>query len=530
MARWLVVVALALAACGDLQSELQRIVLSGDAEVPSGTTRAWTATAIRYDGERLDITEHAAWAVDATEIATVDRGALTGVAIGATTISVTYDGLTSSAAVAVVDPILTSIAIRSVSRLPLGVAQQLVVTGTFSDSSSGEVTALATWDSSDRTRVEVSDTGIVRAVATGTATVTATVGEFVTAVPIEVTDAALATIEITPPTNTLAKGLERHYDAIGHFTDGTSLEIGDQVTWESSAWAIATVSADGTVRGLRQGLATISARLATGYGRIDLQITQPVPVALAIAPHDGTLPRGFAQQLVAIATMSDGSRRDLTSSASWMSSSSAAVVGGGRVEGVAVGTATITATVNDIVATTQLDITAAQLVALALAVGEPRIPLGYGEDLVATGTFDDGSTEDLAAQVAYASSAPHVVVSAGRARGQSAGSATVTATRDAIVATLELVVVDATVVAIAIAPDQPVVPLAETLQMIATGTFSDGQQYPLTDDAIWTSSSETIARVAKGLVTPIAAGASTISALTGSNPLLFDQAMLTVEP
>lgn len=525
-----------LVACGDLESSVRRIELTGDANIPAGTTRAWTATAIRYDGERVDITELATWSVGAADIARVDRGALTGIATGTTNLTATYDGLTGSAAIAVVAPELATITLRSVSRLPLGVTQQLVVIGTFSDGSTGEVTTLATWASSDPTRVEIGDSGIVRAVALGTATITASIGELSTTMAIEVTDAAIATIEITPAIATLAKGLERQYGAIGHFTDGTSLAIGDQVTWESSAWAIATVSASGNVRGLRQGLATISARLGSGYGRIDLQVTQAVPVALAIAPHDGTLPRGFVQQLVAIATYSDGSRRDMTSAASWLSSSTdIAAVGGGRVEGRAPGAATITASVSGadgaILATTELAITGAALVALGLAVGDPRIPLAYGEDLVVTGTFDDGSTEDLTTQVTYATSAPHVVVTpAGRASAESAGSATVTATRDAISGTLELVAIDTAIVSLAVAPANAVVPLGQTLQLTATGTFSDGLQYPLTDDAIWATSSEQIARVVGGLVTPMSEGAATITALVRPSQPVFDQAAVTVAP
>ena len=69
---------------------------------------------------------------------------------------------------------------------------------------------------------------------------------------------------------------------------------------------------------------------------------------------------GFGRQMVATGTYSDGTTADLTSTAVWSSSStSIATVSAGVVTGVALGTATITATYNDVAGSGSITITSA---------------------------------------------------------------------------------------------------------------------------------------------------------------------------
>jgi hypothetical protein len=72
---------------------------------------------------------------------------------------------------------------------------------------------------------------------------------------------------------------------------------------------------------------------------------------------------------------------------------------------------------------------------------------------------------------------------------------------------------------IAITPANPSVAVGATQQFTATGTFSGGRTYNLTDSVTWNSSKKTIATVSdaagtQGLATAVAAGTTTISATT----------------
>lgn len=82
--------------------------------------------------------------------------------------------------------------------------------------------------------------------------------------------------------------------------------------------------------------------------------------------------------------------------------------------------------------------------------------------------------------------------------------------------------VDPTLVAIAIAPQTPTIATCPpppgsvcTVQMTATGTFSDGTQGPVT--VSWSSSPTSVATInAGGLVTAVSAGTATITAASGT--------------
>jgi hypothetical protein len=72
-------------------------------------------------------------------------------------------------------------------------------------------------------------------------------------------------------------------------------------------------------------------------------------------------------------------------------------------------------------------------------------------------------------------------------------------------------------VSISVAPVNPNITLGTTQQFSATGTYSDNSTKDLTTSATWTSSDTAIATVdSAGLVTPVAAGSTTITAVSGS--------------
>jgi len=79
---------------------------------------------------------------------------------------------------------------------------------------------------------------------------------------------------------------------------------------------------------------------------------------------------------------------------------------------------------------------------------------------------------------------------------------------------------------IAVMPANPSLPAGETQQFTATGTFADGSTQDLTALVSWSSSNTSYATIASGgLATGVAAGATTITATSGT---ITETAMLTV--
>src|SRR5581483_11903414 len=104
------------------------------------------------------------------------------------------------------------------------------------------------------------------------------------------------------------------------------------------------------------------------------------------------------------------------------------------------------------------------------------LPLGSSEQLTATGTFTDKSTRDVTASAAWSSAAPGVVTvnNGGYIQTKGVGATVLSATLSGITASTTLHVASAALAAIAISAGTANLPVGETLQLSAVGTFTDG--------------------------------------------------------
>lgn len=165
------------------------IVTPASASVAKGNTQQFTATGV-YPGGNLNLTNAVTWKSSATGKATIAAGGLaTAVATGTTTISATFDGVVGSTVLTVGAAVLASIAVTppTASIAPLG-TQQYTATGTYSDSTTQNLTSTATWASDDHTIATIAAGGLATGVADGTANITAQSGAILSpSVPLTVT-------------------------------------------------------------------------------------------------------------------------------------------------------------------------------------------------------------------------------------------------------------------------------------------------------------------------------------------------------
>ena len=99
-------------------------------------------------------------------------------------------------------------------------------------------------------------------------------------VPITVTNtpvASLVSISVSPATPSLGKGKTLQLTATGTYSDNSTQDLTAQVTWASSATAVASVDATGVVTGIDFGSATISATLGGVSGSANVTVFQPTP-------------------------------------------------------------------------------------------------------------------------------------------------------------------------------------------------------------------------------------------------------------
>lgn len=234
-------------------------------ELPKGLTIRLTAMGRYDDGTTRDLSAGAIWASSDPSIATVDAvGVVTAAAVGTVTVSAAVDGVVGQTGVSVLPAVPASLLVSPTgATLPKGLAQQFTVTGTLmSDGSVTAAPASWTWTCSDSTVASIDGAGVASAKAIGTATITATAVDLTGTASMTVDRPALVSVSL-PSQLTIVRGLARPLRALGTFTDGSMEDATSTLTWTSSDGAVATVSAQGSVRGMAPGVATITGAQGT---------------------------------------------------------------------------------------------------------------------------------------------------------------------------------------------------------------------------------------------------------------------------
>jgi uncharacterized protein YjdB len=169
-----------------------------------------------------------------------------------------------------------------------------------------------------------------------------------------------------------------------------------------------------------------------------------------------------------------------------------------------------------------LTVTAATLASIAVTPTNSSIPKGATLQLTATGTFSDGTSQDITHAVSWSSSNTSIAAInpvTGIALGLLAGTANITASLGGITSpAVPLNITAATLQSISVAPATPSIALGTTQQFTATGTYSDLSTANITTSATWASSVPGTASISAGtgLAHGLVAGTTQITAMLGT--------------
>ena len=332
---------------------LMRLELTpANATVAKGLALQLTATGVFSDGSTADLSSTATWSSSDPALATVDStGLVQALEAGSVQLTATRDGVTGTLAVTVTAARVLNIVVNPViTTLARGTRAQLSAIATLSDTTTQDVTAQSTWTSSAPAVAAVDSAGQLSALSVGAATVTAALNGISGMMGVTVTDAVLTSLAVTPPTATLPRGTSVDLVATGTFSDTTTQDLSTQVTWSSSAPAVAAVSSAGAVTALSLGTATITATSAGFAATADVTVTAATLQMIQVNPPNAMLALGLTRTFTATGIFSDTSTQDLTTQVVWSSSApttasvSNATGSAGLVTALAVGPTTITAT------------------------------------------------------------------------------------------------------------------------------------------------------------------------------------------
>jgi len=133
------------------------------------------------------------------------------------------------------------------------------------------------WSSDRETFATVDTSGLVRGVAAGSATVTATVEGHSASAAITVTEPTsvpVASVDVTPDSVSVAIGDTVRLTATPRDTAGNAL-TGRNITWSSTAESVATVDIGGLVTGVAPGSTTITGTVEGHSDTATITVTAP---------------------------------------------------------------------------------------------------------------------------------------------------------------------------------------------------------------------------------------------------------------
>ena len=365
--------------------------------------------------------------------------------------------------------------------------------------------------------------------------------------------ASLTSVSLTPtnPTITLSTSpvSTQVFDTIGHYSFGNPKDITNQLTWLSLDTTVATIDNKGVATAVGSGRVVITGTILDPVSGKTFQVSTVLTVVpqltgITISPASAQIAKGTVRQFTATGKYNDGTSTDITALVAWNSTQSgvASVSSSPGTQGLALGVGAGSTSISASLGTVSsgasaLMVSTANLVSIAVTPGSPTVPLATSQQLVATGTFDDASTQDISRNVTWTTLNAHSrvarVSSTGIATGLGLGSETITATAPSsgINGSTTINVDESSVTVINVLPvgmvmfpgallPEPVVANGTRQQMRAVATFQDGSSLDVTgiQGVAWSSTDTAAATVAPetGLMTTAGPGSTNVVAALGS--------------
>lgn len=314
--------------------------------VIAGQTVTLTAQPKNAAGEVVS-GQTVAWSSSDATIATVANGVVTAVKPGGVTISASSGSVTGSTTVAVL-PAVAQVAVTP-SPAEVVVGGTVKLTANLTDASGAPITGrTVTWSSSSDAAASVAADGTVTGKVVGAVLITASVEGKTGTTTVNVRPVPVATVTVSPNLLAIPFGGTGSLTFEAKDANGNPLG-GRSVTWSSDNELVATVSGTGAVTTKGVGSTTVHATVEGKTGTATVTVTGEPVATVAVSPSPGTVEAGATTTLTA--TAKDGGGNTLagrtvvwTTSDASKATVTAGANGTGIVQGVAVGTVTITAT------------------------------------------------------------------------------------------------------------------------------------------------------------------------------------------
>jgi uncharacterized protein YjdB len=454
------------------------------------------------------------WASANTEIATVSSdGTVTAIKVGTVQVAASTGGRSGLAQVTVTNTPVAAVHV-SPGNKSLFVEESFQLTAETRDAAGNVLTDRpVTWSSNNEGVATVNASGLVTALSPGGAIITAVSEGRSAPASITVSAIPVASIQVTPATQTLVEGQTAQLQAQPLDENGNPLP-GRVTLWFTDNASVATVTSAGLVTGQSPGNATITATSEGKSASTAVTVQPRAPNAVVVTPAQVLIQEGSTSQLTV--QVLDNLGVEIPNSVVSYSSSAASIAtvsSTGLVTGVVPGKATITATSGGKSGSAEVTVTPTPVASVVVSPSSPSIVVGRSATLTAQALSASG--QPLSGRVVFwSSSVPSVadVSSSGSVTGLNVGTAVVFASIDGVLGWANVTVISVPVASVTVSPSTSSVAIGQTTQLTATLTDASGNT--LSGRVVtWSSSQTSIATVSgSGLVTGVSGGTATITA------------------
>ncbi len=507
-------------------STLESITLTADRTTDDLEVGDTVNLTVGYNPEDTTDDKAVTWSSSDEDVATVDEnGVVTAVAGGTATItatSVADSDITASYDIKVLKHTEAIYLDKTELKLAKGeTSDPLTVTFDPADTDDSKE---VTWSSENDAVATVDENGAVTAVAGGTTTITATVGELTAECKVTVVSPLESiTLEADRTTDDLEVGDTVNL-TVGYNPEDTTDD--KAVTWSSSDEDVATVN-DGVVTAVAGGTATITATSAANEditARCEIRVLKHT-TGISLDQSEMSILKGeTSEQLTVTFEPTD---TDDSTEVTWSSDNTdvAVVDDQGYVTGISEGTAVITATAVEggYIASCTVTVNEIHVEDAVLADDTPSELYVGQEHTLNVVLTPENVTDEVTYTYASSDESVATVDERGRISAVQAGNTeiTVTVTADEFTKELTFNLEVKEIPLEGIAFKEEVTPLEEG-QSAQLEILFNPENTTVDRTVTWASSDESVATIEDGLVTAIKAGTTTISATVGDKEISYE--------
>lgn len=468
-------------------------------------------------------------------VAYIEGNHIVAASEGQASIAVSYEGLSTEVTVNV--EAISIVKVETIPNdisIPKGASRKIKVFAYYSNGTKKDITHEVSISSGNGILISITNDGFITAQSSGVTDINITYGGVSTATPIQISDAILMEIHISPDSLFLPEGVESKLEVIGIFSDGTLYDLTDSVDLVSSDTNIVSVNGDSEVYAKSVGTAQVTATLGVVSQSLTVNVSSAVLEELTIDPMIKRLPAGASVQLVATGFYSNGTSYDLTPLVEWTSSNTDVlnVVEGSILESYQLGESKITATFSGKSEFIDISVYDDELVSLSLSPSESEIIVGTTQTFSVKGTYSNGDIQDLTDESSFYIEGDNAIfLEHNRIKALNSGNIEVTVRYSGLEETAQLNIVEDSVQQIDVISDSNSIAAGVSQQLSAEATLNSGKVQDLSDEVIWSSSDTSIASVnSSGLLNTKTSGNVLIEAsyqdVTGSENFTVTTALL----